>query len=343
MIAAACSANETGFGDDGGNQSGSDSGAADSTSGPTNDSGPVNFGDSSTDAPIGDGGTVTTVYANTDDTLYELNPQTNAVTMIGKFVGTSDASSDNTITDVAVNATGDVYVNSESVIYKANVPTSPGPVSLTKIATIALQSDKFYALAFTPVGSLDANNEILIGGDGNGELFSIDTASGSTRDLGSFGVDPGHSGYDFALSGDLVFYMDAQSNPTGLVTIRPCKAKTTTCITTSDYLAAVDMTALANAYKNNTPAASLLKGIYGGSGSNDGAGTHYGDLFGLGAWQGTVFAFARKTQANGSPLLLSIDTKTGAGNVISSSFTFTNGWSGAGVSTSATISVAPPN
>ena len=343
MVAAACSAKESGFGDDAGNKSGSDSGG-DSSNGPKTDSGPIDFGDSSSDAPIGDGGAVTTVYANTDDTLYSLNPQTNAVTMIGKFIGTSDASNDNTITDIAVNAAGDVYVNSESVIYKANVPTSPGPVSLTKIASISLQTgQKFYALAFTPAGSLDPTNEILIGGDGYGELFAIDTSTGSTKDLGSFGVDPGHSGYDFALSGDLVFYMDAQSNPTGLVTIRPCKPKTTTCITTSDYLAAVDMTALATAYKNGTPASTLLKGIYGGSGTNDGAGTNYGDLFGLGAWQGTVFAFARKTQANGSPLLLSIDTKTGAGNVISSSFTFTNGWSGAGVSTSATISVPLPN
>jgi hypothetical protein len=344
MVAAACSAKESGFGDDGGADTGSasDSGG-DSSSGPKNDSG-VDFGDSSSDAPIGDGGIVTTVYANTDDTLYSLNPQTNAVTMIGKFIGTSDASNDNTITDIAVNAAGDVYVNSESVVYKANVPSSPGPVSLTKIASISLQNgQKFYALAFTPVGSLDPSNEILIGGDGNGELYSIDTSNGSTKDLGSFGVDPGHSGYDFALSGDLVFYMDAQSNPTGLVTIRPCKPKTTTCLSTSDYLAAVDMTALATAYKNGTPATTLLKGIYGASGSNDGAGTNYGDLFGLGAWQGTVFAFARKTQGNGSPLLLSIDTKTGAGNIISSNFTFTNGWSGAGVSTSATISVSPPN
>ena len=340
MVGMACSGHDPGFGDDSGTKKQSGDSGTDSGFQPGPDSGPVNFNDAGADAPSGGG--ATTVYANTDDTLYSLDPQTNAVTMIGKFSGTTGSSNDNTITDVAVNAAGDVYVNSESVIYKATVPTSPGTVQLTKIASISLQTgQKFYALAFAPAGALAAG-EVLIGGDGYGELYSIDTSNGTTKDLGSFGVDPSHSGYDFALSGDLVFYVDAQSNPTGLATIRPCKPKST-CITSSDYLAAVDMTALANAYKSGTPATSLLKGIYGGSSSSDGAGTKYGDLFGLGAWEGSVFAFARDTSSNGSALLLSIDTKTGAGNVISSSFTFTNGWSGAGVTTSATITVPPPN
>jgi hypothetical protein len=311
--------------------------ASDGKNGPMPESGPVDFGDSSTDSPTADGGTVTTVFANTDTTLYSLDPQTNAITLIGNFAGTSDAGNDNAITDLAVDSAGDVYVNSESVIYKANIPQQiPGTVQLTKIASIALQSgQKFYALAFTPAGSL-ATGEVLIGGDGYGELYAIDTTNGTTKDLGSFGVDPSHSGYDFALSGDLVFYVDAKNNPTGLATVRPCKPKTTMCITTSDYLVAVDMTALASAYKSSTPAASLLKGIYGG-------GTGYGDLFGLGAWEGSVFAFARKTSANPTPLLVTINTTTGVGTVVSSSFNFTNGWSGAGVTTSVTVTVPPPN
>ena len=340
LLAGACAGhNDFGGGPDG--EAPADSGG-DSTS-PIKDSGPTQFGDSSSDAPVtGDGGTVTTVYANTDTALYTLNPQTNAVTLIGKFAGTSGATNDTNITDVAVNSAGDVYVNSESVIYKATIPTSPGTVQLTKIASISLATgQKFYALAFTPAGSL-ASGEILIGGDGNGELWSIDTTNGSTKDLGSFGVDPSHSGYDFALSGDLVFYEGANNTPTGLATVRPCKPKSTTCLTSSDYLVSVDMAALANAYKTSA-GASLLKGIYGGSTSSDGAGTNYGDLFGLGAWEGTVFAFARKTGSNATPLLLTINTTTGAGTVVSSNFTFTDGWSGAGVTTSVTVTVPLPN
>jgi hypothetical protein len=308
---------------------------------PFDDAGnPNGFGDSSTDSPIGSGGTI--VYANTDSTLYSLDPQTNQITMIGAFSGTSGATNDANITDVAVNAAGDVYVNSESVIYKANIPQSPGTVKLTKLASISLQSgQKFYALAFTPAGAL-ASGEVLIGGDGYGDLWAIDTTNGSTKELGSFGVDPSHSGYDFALSGDLVFYNDASNTPTGLATVRPCKPKTTTCLTGSDYLVAVDMTALANAYKTSA-GASLLKGIYGGSTSSDGKGSSYGDLFGLGVWEGTVFAFARKTGTNATPLLLTINPTTGAGSVVSSSFTFADGWSGAGVTTSVKVTVPLPN
>src|SRR4029077_1399672 len=111
----------------------------------------------------GDAGGTTIVYANTDSTLYSLDPQTKQITMIGAFSGTSGATNDTNITDVAVNAAGDVYVNSESVIYKANIPQSPGTVKLTKLASISLQSgQKFYALAFTPAGAL-ASGEILIG------------------------------------------------------------------------------------------------------------------------------------------------------------------------------------
>jgi hypothetical protein len=309
---------------------------------------PNGFGDSSTagDVTVGpenDGGTgATTVYANTDSTLYSLDPQSNAVTLIGAFAGLGGGTNDTNVTDVAVDSAGDVYVNSESVIYKATIPTSPGTVKLTKLASISLQSgQRFYALAFTPAGSL-ASGEILIGGDGYGELYAIDTTNGTTKDLGSFGVDPSHSGYDFALSGDLVFYNDQNNAPTGLATVRPCKPKTTTCLTGSDYLVSVNMTALANAYKTSA-GASLLKGIYGGSSTNDGSGSSYGDLFGLGVWEGTVFAFARKTGTNATPLLLTINPTTGAGTVVSSAFTFTDGWSGAGVTTSVKVTVPQPN
>jgi hypothetical protein len=343
VLCTACSGHD-GFtdGPDGAKPT-TDSGG-DGTTGPMPDSGTANFGDATTDASGGgDGGVVTTIYAHTDTTLYTLNPQTNAITLIGNFAGTSDAGNDSTITDLAVNAAGDVYVNSESVIYKAALPTNPpGTVSLTKIATIALKTgQKFYALAFTPAGSL-ATNEVLVGGDIYGELYAIDTSNGSTKDLGNFGADPSHSGYNFALSGDLVFYMDAKNNPTGLATVRPCKPGTTTCITSSDYLVSVDMTALATAY-TTTAGASLKKAVFGGTSTSDGTGTNYGDLFGLGAWEGSVFAFARKTSTNPTPLLLSISPTTGAGTVVSSSFNFTNGWSGAGVTTSVTITVPLPN
>jgi hypothetical protein len=294
-------------------------------------------GDGSAPPPTGDGGTTvtTTIYAHSDDTLYSMDPQTKATTLIGKFSGASGA-----VTDLAVDANGDVYVNTESVVYKAALPaTLPGTVTLTQLAALQT-SNRFYALAFAPAGALDPSNETLVGGDGSGEVWAIDTASGATTDLGHFGSDPSKSGNIFALSGDLVFYADASGKATGLATIRSCKSGGTSC--GKDFLAGVDMTALAGAYTSKTPAASLLAGIYGGSTSGPGSGTGFADVFGLGAWQGSVFGFTRHTSAS-PPTLILIDTTSGAGSQVATfNFANNNGWSGAGVTTKVTISVPNP-
>ena len=139
----------------------------------------------------------------------------------------------------------------------------------------------------------------------------------------------------------MVFYTNA-GVATGLATIRQCNSKGESCTSTDDYLAGIDMTALSTAYTSKTPAPSLLGGIYGGSSSSVGSGTGYGDIFGLGAWEGSVFGFTR-SESGSSPNLISISTTSGAGTLISSSFGFTSGgWSGAGVTTTTTINVPPP-
>jgi hypothetical protein len=286
------------------------------------------------------GTTVTTIYANTDDSLYSLDPMNNNVALIGLFSGLGGGSGDDSVTDCAVNAAGEVYVNSESVVYRATLPTGAGTVALTKVASIALQSSqKFYALAFAPAGVLGAT-ETLVGGDGSGELWSIDTTSGATRDLGSFGSNPGDTKDILALSGDIVFY-SVGGVATGIATIRSCKTGGSSCTSSDDYLAGIDMTALASAYATGTPAPSLLSGIYGGSTGSTGPGTGFGDLFGLGVWEGSVFAFGR-SQSSNPPTLVSIDTTTGGATLISSAFSFTDGWSGAGVSTTTTVTIGAP-
>jgi hypothetical protein len=286
------------------------------------------------------GTTVTTIYANTDDSLYSLDPMNNNVALIGMFSGLGGGSGDDSITDCAVNAAGDVYVNSESVVYRATLPTGAGTVALTKVASIALQSSqKFYALAFAPAGVL-GTTETLVGGDGNGELWSIDTTTGATRDLGSFGPNPSDSKDILALSGDIVFY-SVGGVATGIATIRSCKSGGGSCTESDDYLAGIDMTALENAYSSGTPAPSLLSGIYGGSTGSTGQGTGFGELFGLGVWEGSVFAFGRSESSN-PPNLVSINTASGGATLISSAFNFTDGWSGAGVSTTTTVTIGAP-
>ena len=362
----ACSGtNESGFTATDGGGSGSGSGGSGSGSG---GSGSGGSGGPGFDGSIGTNGesgvpqgeasvTVhTTIYANTDDSLYSVDPKTNAVTLIGPFSGgLTDASTNAAATDVAVNAAGDVYINSESVVYKATLPTTPpGPVTLTSVTTInAPSGTRFYALAFAPAGAV-GTGETLIGGDGSGNLWSIDIATGATVNLGNFGNDPNDSTRFMALSGDVVFYVDSSGKNQGLATIRSCAPPTKpgyspSCYKTNDYLAGVDMTALAAAFTSGTPAKSLNAGIYGGSSTTLGNGIGHGEVFGLGAVEGNVLGFSRFQNADAGPevpALWSIDTSTGStsgsGTVLPGSFSFTNGWSGAGVTSSVTIVVPPP-
>ncbi|HEX8793909.1 MAG TPA: hypothetical protein VF765_23365 [Polyangiaceae bacterium] len=56
---------------------------------------------------------------------------------------------------------------------------------------------------------------------------------------------------------------------------------------------------------------------------------------------GSVFGFTRHT-ATVPATFITIDTASGAGMATPNTFTFTNGWSGAGVSTSVVAYVPPP-
>lgn len=299
---------------------------------------PGDLGDASAPTDAGVDATVTTettVYANTDDTLYAVDPATQAIKKLGTFSGQGNKP----ITDCAVNEAGDVYLVSETTLYKAALPAGGGTdVALTKVSDISVQGgQKFYALAFTPAGVLGAG-EGLVGGDNTGELWSIDPSTGAIKDLGSFGKDGSRF---FALSGDVVFYKNAAGAPTGLATIRSCQANGNNCTTTNDYLAGVDVAAMTTAFNSGTPASSLLEGIYGGSSSSKGPGIGSGSVFGLGAWEGKVFGFTRNN-ASGGPRLLAIDPTSGAGSTSGAALSFTNGWSGAGVTTKVTVTVPPP-
>jgi hypothetical protein len=347
-LVMACSGSSTGsgFGNEDGGGASSGSGSNGSSSGTSSSSG-TNLGSSSGSSSSGGssgassgGVTTTTVYAHTDTELYSLNVTNLAVASIGNFTGMSGGSGDDSITDLAVNAAGDVYVNSETVIYKAALPSGgTGNVALTQVATIAVGSGQdFYALAFTPKDALGTGTgEVLIGGDENGVLWSIDQSSGATKNLGSFGANPSDSSQTMELSGDVVFYMDG-GKATGLATVRSC---TTKCDGTTDYLVGIDMTALASAYSSGTAAASLNAGFYGAASSSDtGPGIGYKEVFGLGAWNGSVFGFTHEAPIT----LLTIATSgstAGVGTVAPGN-TSSSGWAGAGVTSSVTVTVAPP-
>ncbi len=329
----ACSGNtNTGFsvGDGGaGGKTGQGSGLGNGTgSGKGNGNGSsLGSGGGYSDASAG---SVQVIYANTDTELYSMDPSTHSVTDIGPFQINGAAPKD-PVTDLAVDAEGDVWVNTEMDIYKATLPATTGPVTLT--LQTSTSGESFYALGFAPAGVL-GSGEGLVAGDGKGELWYIDTTSANAtpKDLGGFGSDS--SGNPWELSGDLVFYTQ-NGAPTGLATIRSCSSSKSSCGKTNDYLAGVDMAALSQAYTSGTPG-NLLKGTYG-------SGTGFGELFGLGAWGNAAYGFAR-VQSGGSPAqLVQIDGTTGAGTSLQQFPDIASGWSGAGVTTKAVISVPQPN
>jgi len=308
--------------------------------------------------------TKTTIYAHTDTELYSMDPMTHDLTDIGTFSGTSGSYYDSTITDLAVDAAGDIYVNSEIVVYKVTLPATPGPgakVALTQFVNTSPglkdggdPSEKFYALAFAPAGAIPSvqtlpSGETLVAGDNDGNIWVIE-ANGTPIKVGNFGTDPNIAANFLALSGDLVFYTSSTGAATGLATIRSCPtADPTKCVKTNDYLAGINMANLkANAAAPTGTLASLLGGIYGGTTTTDGNGTTKAEIFGLGAWQGDVYGFARCYECydggtNTPASLLQIDPTSGAATVLNSNFPFTDGWSGAGVSTKVTVTViAPP-
>jgi hypothetical protein len=313
---------DSGFGD------GSDDGGGDDGGGGSGADGGPGVG---SDGSGTNGGGPSVIYAHTDTELYTMDPSNHLVTDVGPFqVGGSPPGG--AVTDLAVNASGDVYVNTETAVYKAKVPTSPGPIALT-LQTSIIGQGKFYALGFTPPGVL-GSAEGLVGGDSNGELWYIDTstANATPQDLGGFGQDS--TGNPWELSGDVVFYTQ-DGAPTGLATIRTCTGGAHgSCDHSNDSLAAIDMTALSQAFSTKT-ARSLLKGTYG-------TGTGYGDLFGLGAWGNVAYAFSREQSGGTLAQLVQIDGTTGKGTSLQQFGSITSGWSGAGVTTKAVINVPPP-
>jgi hypothetical protein len=161
-----------------------------------------------------------------------------------------------------------------------------------------------------------------------------------------------------ALSGDIVFYQatneDGGTSYQGLATIRSCTPNATnpsyspTCSKTNDYLAGVDMGALATAFSSGTPAKSLNAGIYGGSTTTLGNGIGHGEMFGLAAVGTDVVGFAKYQAPTGAAVIpasnwtINTAPTSGAGTQLPQAFSFTNGWAGAAVTSTVTINVPPP-
>jgi hypothetical protein len=210
------------------------------------DAGVVDFIDAAGNQATIDGGDnqgviEAVVYAHTDTTLFRVDAETLEVTEVGPFVWPSDVVFEQ-MTDIAVTAKGEIYGVSFNRLYRVYGESA----KCTLIAP--LDGTTFNALSFIP----GAAGERLVGASGEGTLYEIDTVTGQSLAIGSYGVGMASSGDVVSVEGEGTF--------------------ATITLNGIEYLARVD---------NQTGAATPLP-----------SPTGVGQLWGLGYWKGKVFGFS---------------------------------------------------
>ena len=170
-----CSANSTsgvfttsstGEGSGGSGGSGAGGAAAMTTSGDPGVGGAFTTG-------VGGGGgeepMIAEVWGQSPDTLYKLDPLTNAVTTIGKFKGCSG------VIDIALDKDSNLYAAASGGLYKVDKAS----------ATCSLIASGSYpnSLSFVPAGTVDASKEALVGYLG-ATYVRIDTQNGKVTTIG---------------------------------------------------------------------------------------------------------------------------------------------------------------
>lgn len=199
----------------------------------------------------------TIIYAHSDTELYTVDPRTDGFRTVGTFRFPSGDRNNHTMTDLAVNATGDVVGVTHDALWRINTMTAE--CTLVR----ALPDERvFVGLTYLPAGVLDATNEVLVGGTiSDGTYWRIDPDTGRSTMLGRFRV--GNTNY--ILSGDIVSIAGAAT----YVTVRRSNASSTS----NDQLATVNV---------RTGALTLV------------GDTGFDRIFGLGYWRQTLFGFTRQ-------------------------------------------------
>jgi hypothetical protein len=126
---------------------------------------------------------VNEVFGHSANTLYRLEPQTKAVTVVGNFVG-------------CVEQVIDIALDKDSNLFGT---TSAGLVRIDRAnarCTVIASGSYPNSLSFVPAGTLDPVSEVLVGYQGS-NYVRIDTRTGDISSVGAIG-----GGYQS--SGDIV-------------------------------------------------------------------------------------------------------------------------------------------
>lgn len=184
VCSAACGSHPGGSGfdtDDGGGPS-ADAEQPPVDSSPGNGDGPTLGGDvSSLEASTGQ---VAEVFGESADTLYKLDPNTNAVTVVGAFQGCSS------VIDIALDKDSNMFGTTFDGFYSIDRTTA--------VCTLIASGTNYpNSLSFVPAGTLDPNTEALVGYQGD-QYLRINTTTGAIQNVGT------SIGMGYSSSGDIV-------------------------------------------------------------------------------------------------------------------------------------------
>ncbi len=172
---------------------------------PSPNPGDGTFGDDAGPAdPVGE--VVKEVFGHSPHTLYKLEPVTKAITVIGNFEGCGNGPMSDGVIDIAIDADSNIYGDTYTGLYKIDKATAKC-TSITNSIGGARFPD---SLSFVPKGTLDANEEALVGYTGS-DYVRIDVKTGAITKVGALGAG------GLISSGDIVSIKDG---PTYL-TVKP--------------------------------------------------------------------------------------------------------------------------
>ena len=246
------------------------------------------------DRPFEDKPDTLAAYAHTDDTLYALELATKKATAIGKF---SCVAGDRVI-DVAMDGKGALFATT----FRRFLSVDPKTGGCTVLATTTGEVDYPNSLSFVPAGTLDSDEEVLVGygyhpdGGIQDNYVRIDTTTGNMTFVGV--LNPPNATTLYESSGDLIAL--SKEDNRAFLTVRPLAGGT-------DRLAEID------------PKTGMIKRIVGD--------TKQSRLYGLAYSGGAAYAFAE------SGSVFSIDLRNGATSAVTLGGASGVVWNGAAVTT----------
>ncbi len=196
------------------------------------------------------------VYAHSASELYEIDPDTLDVTLVGTFTF-PDWPVGDSITDIALDKDANMVGISYTEVYAIDKTTAV----CTHLAT--LDVGQYNGLSFVPADEIDPTGaEILIGAGLSGDISQIDPITGVSMVIGNYGGG-------WQSSGDIV-------SVHGFGTVATVNQGESTV----DRLARIDL------FSGGTATPIDVSGN----------GTGYMRIFGLGFWRGQVFGFTENRE-----------------------------------------------